>query len=184
MAHQNTQTRAGYGEGLPQWDQSKQQYTKQIGYCFDDNKKRIRKVWNLGKDYLSACEAAIALRKLWEIIVVENWQTFRKNAEGLLPGYDWSKPVWQEAWMAEKATKNPAAVSTGLLKGQEELARICREMDAAKERIAALIIRSAKRMDPMVACRGRQRHMSRPMLLKRGMCGAPSELLTGVTSPN
>lgn len=37
------QSRAKRGEGLPQWDASKQQFTQQIGYCLDGQKRRVRK---------------------------------------------------------------------------------------------------------------------------------------------
>jgi hypothetical protein len=94
------ETRAGHGDGLPPLEPSKQQYTQRIGYCFNAKRQRVRKMWNLGKDYLDACTQGIALRKTSDSVVVKQiWPTFSEDVRRVLPDYDWSKPVWPEPWM-------------------------------------------------------------------------------------
>jgi hypothetical protein len=104
MTLEDEQVRAKPGEGLPKWDQSKQQYAQRIGYCFDAAKRRIRKVCNLGKNFHAACARAIELRTGWDEVVA-NWSTRRPKALGPLAAYDWSKPVWLEQWMLAESEK-------------------------------------------------------------------------------
>jgi hypothetical protein len=159
--------RASHRDGLPHFDDSKQQYTQKIGYSLNrKSKQRTRKTWNLGSDYHAACEAAITLRKTWDQIVVRQiWTDFSRQAQKMLPKYDWSKPVWPEEWMLVEGMRVKDALIDQVRQAQKQLESVSREFVEVGERVATQRIQSATELDPEII---------EKYLAKKGLVAVPS----------
>jgi hypothetical protein len=164
------QGRAKRGEGLPQWDNSKQQYTQQIGYCFDGRKRRVRKAWNLGKDWHEACAQAIDHRRAWTVVAEQVWPDLRPQVERALPDYEWSKPVWLEDWMITEGRRVHGDVARRLQEAQVKAAALAQEVEEVSGGIAAKRLKSAIEVDPATIAK---------YLAQQGLVVVPAHLPLG-----
>ena len=159
-------TRAKHGEGLPKWDESKQQFSQHIGYSFNEDRKRVRRQWNFGKDFREACARSSEAWKAWAGVKNEVWPSVRPHFEVMLPDYDWSRPVWPEKWMLTECNLRLEDLQSQVQQKLAESQSLDRQIQEVSGRIAAKRLRSATEFDPDAIAK---------FLAERGLVATPVE---------